>query len=171
MPQTYPLVCLTIRLLSPANAETFFRYGAALTGLIYGLMGVGYFYGPYSREAFLAQQRAEMRKKYLEQLMGTTESPAEHDYGHYTAEEASAVSSGLFGEIQIPAQYTITRREDGDGYQSGYQSEYAERYQYGEEPQEDRYQLVMARGNPEAARGVNRRGLEEVIPIRFPEHR
>ena len=130
-------------------------------------MGVGYFYGPYSRGAFLAQQRAEMRKKYLEQLMGTTEAPTEQDYGYYAAEEASAVSSGLFGEIQIPAQYTITRREDQEGYQSGY----AERYQHGEEPQEDRYQLVMARGDPEAVRGVNRRGLEEVIPIRFPERR
>ena len=135
-------------------------------------MGVSYFYGPYSREAVLAQQRVEMRKKYLEQLVGTTEAPQEYDYGHYAAEEANSHSSGLFGEIQIPAQYTITRREDEDGYAPGYEPGYAAGYRYGEgqgEYEDDRFQLVMARGDPSVVQGVNRRGLqEEVIPIRLP---
>ena len=170
-------------------------YGAALTGLVYGLMGVSYIYGPYSREAYLAQQRPEMRKKYLERLVSTTEAPQEEDYGYYTAEEAHAVSGGggggLFGEIQIPAQYTITRRQDGPedaGYGTGYGQEYSPdgagyssregaEYRYGYE-QEDapvddsRYELVMARGDPaEVTLGVNRRGPEEVIPIRLPKPR
>ncbi|XP_043225325.1 uncharacterized protein LOC122383215 [Amphibalanus amphitrite] len=154
-----------------SSAEAFFTYGAALTGLIYGLMGVSYLYGPYSKEAFLAEQRAELRKKYLERLVGTTEATLEQDYGHYAAEEAAASSGGLFGEIQIPAQYTITRREDEQGYEPGYQPGYEQGHQYrGEDSvSDDRFQLVMARGDPTAVHGVNRRGLEDVIPIRLPE--
>ena len=141
-------------------------------------MGVSYFYGPYSREAFLAQQRAELRKKYLERLVGTTEAPVEVDYGHYAAEEASSHSGGLFGEIQIPAQYTITRRQDQDGHQPGYETEYQPGYEteYPHEEQrafaDERFQLVMARGDPaQVAQGVNRRGPEEMIPIRLPKPR
>ncbi|XP_037089378.1 uncharacterized protein LOC119109734 [Pollicipes pollicipes] len=78
------------------TTRVFFNYGVTLTALIYGLMGVSYFYGPYSKEALAARRRAEQRIQHLKLKLGK-DDVGEVDYGYFT-EEAAAGDGGYAGE-------------------------------------------------------------------------
>lgn len=117
----------------PPLARVFFNYGAALTLLTYLTMGVGYFYGPYSVDALLAEKRQNHRINYLLTRLNATEDllkdQEELDYGYYVGEEIESLKyddNGGYGGYEGYGDYEAPSGYGADSY-SSYQAQLARR--------------------------------------------